>query len=166
MADQDVQPDPPGVLIKDRNRVGCLLAMVLAGAGFFAVFPVLAYFQGNVLGYAPSRTGVAFLPMVVALVIGSTQVSARLLHRAAPRVLIVAGLVTAALGLLLLTGLTTDSAYATQVLPGLLLTGFGIGLAFTPVFAVATGDPASPQPGGASAASSRPTRWVWRSAWP
>ncbi|WP_406477463.1 MDR family MFS transporter [Streptomyces sp. NBC_01615] len=144
-------PILPASLIKDRNRVGCLLAMVLAGAGFFAVFPVLAYFQGNVLGYAPSRTGVAFLPMVVALVIGSTQVSARLLHRAAPRVLIVAGLVTAALGLLLLTGLTTDSAYATQVLPGLLLTGFGIGLAFTPVFAVATGDPASPQPGGASA---------------
>ncbi|MCJ1676423.1 MDR family MFS transporter [Streptomyces sp. APSN-46.1] len=125
-------------VVKDPTRVGCLLALLLAGVGFLALFPSLNFYLQSVLGYTPAMAGVAFLPMVAAILIGSTQVSARLLHRTAPRVLIVAGLLTTALGLLLLTGLKLDGAYTTQVLPGMLLTGFGTGLAFMPIFATAT----------------------------
>ncbi|MBT2480458.1 MDR family MFS transporter [Streptomyces sp. ISL-94] len=124
--------------VRGRDRIGCLLAMLLAGVGIAASFPALGFYLQSGLGYAPARTGVAFLPFVAALVIGSTQVSARLLPRVAPRVPIAAGLVCAALGLLLLTGLEADGAYVSHVLPGMLLTGFGIGLAFMPVFATAT----------------------------
>ncbi|MGW0389828.1 hypothetical protein ACWDYJ_02795 [Streptomyces sp. NPDC003042] len=89
--------------------------------------------------------------MVAAVVIGSTQVSARLPHRVAPRVLITVGLVVAAGGLLLLSGLAVDGGYATQVLPGALLTGFGLGLAFVPAFATATAGIAPQRSGAASA---------------
>lgn len=71
--------------------------------------------------------------------------------RLAPRNIIMPGLVVAALGLALLTGLDTDSAYTTQVLPGTLLIGFGLGLAFVPLFATATGEISPQDSGGTSA---------------
>ncbi|MCX4673749.1 MFS transporter [Streptomyces sp. NBC_01433] len=137
--------------VEDRDRIGCFLVMLLAGLGVTASFATLDFYLRNVLGYSPAAAGVAFLPMVAALVIGATQVAARLLPRVAPRILIVAGLATAALGLLLLTGLETDGAYATQALPGMVLTGFGTGLAFMPVFATATAAVAPEHSGAASA---------------
>lgn len=138
-------------VLQDRNRVGCILVVLLAGIGVLSLLPVLSFYLHYVLGYAPAMAGVLILPMVAAAVIGSTQVSARLLHRTAPRFLIVSGLVITAVGLLLLTGLEAGGAYPIQVLPGMLLAGFGTGLAFTPVFATATAAIAPQHSGAASA---------------
>ncbi|QES52726.1 MFS transporter [Streptomyces venezuelae] len=142
---------PPYVL-RDRNRLGSFLAMVLAGMGTLAVLPLLSHYLERVLGYPPFRAGTALLPLVLALVIGATQVSARLLHRTAPRILITAGLAVTALGLVLLAGLEPHGTYLTQVLPGLLLVGFGTGVASTPIYAIATGGVA-PQHSGATSAT-------------
>ncbi|WP_406513534.1 MDR family MFS transporter [Streptomyces sp. NBC_00161] len=142
----------PPYVFKDPNRAGSILGMILAGAGIFALYPAVGYYLQSICGYDPLMAGLAYLPMVAALVIASTQVSARLLRRAAPRVLILAGMVLTAVGLLLLTGLSVDGSYTTEVLPGTLLAGFGIGLAFVPVFAIATGGVAAEHSGGASGA--------------
>ncbi|WRZ08921.1 MFS transporter [Streptomyces sp. NBC_00385] len=132
----DSFPSTPGVTGPD--RLGCFLAMLAAGFGVMTSSVAVEVFLMNVLGDSLLETGVAFLPMVAAVVIGSTQVSARLLPRVAPRALIVSGLAIMAVGMLLLSGLEADSTYLTEVLPGLLLTGFGTGLAFLPLFATAT----------------------------
>ncbi|WP_137993234.1 bifunctional serine/threonine protein kinase/MFS transporter [Streptomyces vilmorinianum] len=134
------------------DRVGCFLAMALTGVGVVTLFATLTFHLRNVLGYAPAATGVALLPLVGAAVIGSTQVSARLLHRVAPRVLIAAGLVLAAAGLLLLTPLDADSSYGLGLLPAMLLSGLGTGMAFMPVYATATAGVA-PQHSGTTAAT-------------
>ncbi|NBE55985.1 MFS transporter [Streptomyces boluensis] len=133
-------PSPllPLHIIKDRNRAGCFLTMGLATIGLFALFLFLTYYMQGVLHYSPVKTGLAFLPMTAAIITGSTQVSARLLHHVPPRALMVPGMVLGALGMTLLTGLTVEGEYATHVLPGMLLTGFGMGLTFMPVFATAT----------------------------
>lgn len=149
---RSANPLLPPAVFRDRNRLGCVLAMLLAGVGIVTLLPTLTFYLQRSLGYSAAATGVACLPMVAAIVIGSTQVSARLLRRTAPRVLIVTGLVIAALGLLLLTGLQADSAYTTQVLPGMLLAGFGTGLAYLPIFAIATAGVA-PQVSGATSAT-------------
>ncbi|WSZ45270.1 MFS transporter [Streptomyces sp. NBC_00190] len=149
-------PSPYGVA--GRDRVGCVLVMLLAGVAVLASFPSMTFYLQSVLGYTPAMTGVALLPMVAAVVIGSTQLSARLQHRFAPRVLIAAGLVTAALGLVLLTGLTVDGANVVQVLPGMLLMGLGIGVAFMPVLAVATA--VAPQHSGAASATVTVAQYV------
>ncbi|MFC9293599.1 MDR family MFS transporter [Streptomyces sp. NPDC057011] len=133
--------------VRGRDRVGGFLALLLAGVGAMATLSALVFHLRTILG-----TGFALLPFVAAAVIGSTQVSARLLHRVAPRVLIAAGLAVSALGMLLLTGLEIHGAYVTQVLPGMLLAGFGTGLAFMPLFATAT-DGAAPQHSGAVSAA-------------
>ncbi|MFF8596565.1 MFS transporter [Streptomyces sp. NPDC015220] len=128
---------PPHV-VRDRARAGCFLTMLLAVIGMFGLFLFMTYYLQEILGYSPLRTGLAFLPLTAAVVIGSTQVSARLLSHAPPRLLMVPGTVLAAAGLLLLTRLTVVSRYTTEVLPALLLMGLGMGLTFMPVFATAT----------------------------
>ncbi|MFC7309476.1 MFS transporter [Streptomyces monticola] len=147
-------PSPllPLHIIKDRNRAGCFLTMGLATIGMFALFLFLTYYLQGVLQYSPVKTGLAFLPMTVAIIVGSTQVSARLLHHVPPRALMVPGMLIAALGLVLLTGLTVEGEYASHVLPGMLLTGFGMGLTFMPVFATATSGVA-PQDSGVTSAT-------------
>ncbi|MDJ0381159.1 MDR family MFS transporter [Streptomyces sp. G-G2] len=137
--------------IRDRDRVGSFVTMLVAGVGFLALFPLLTFFLQNLLGYSPAGAGTALLPLVGAAVIGATQISGRLLPHTAPRVLIVAGLVAAAVGMLLLTGLKPDSAYVIQLLPGMLLVGLGTGAAFTAVFATATAAVAPRYSGGTAA---------------
>ncbi|MGW2859718.1 MDR family MFS transporter [Streptomyces sp. NPDC001205] len=124
---------------RDRDRLGSLVTLLLAAAGGAVLLPALSSHLQSDLGYGPARSSQLLLPTAVAVVLGATQVSARLLHRVAPRALIVPGLLTSALGLALLTSLKANSAYATLPLPGMLLTGFGLGVALMPLYAIATG---------------------------
>ncbi|MFJ4539130.1 MFS transporter [Streptomyces tibetensis] len=125
-------------IIRDRNRAGCFLTMALAVIGMFGLFLFMTYYLQAVLVYSPVKTGLAFLPLTAAIIIGSTQISARLLQRVPPRMLMVPGMVLAAGGMVILTQMTTHSSYAGEILPALLLLGLGMGLTFMPVFATAT----------------------------
>ncbi|MFD0167540.1 MFS transporter [Streptomyces decoyicus] len=125
-------------IVRDRNRGGAFLTMALAVIALFGMFLFMTYYLQTVLGYSPVRTGVAFLPMVAAIVVGATQISARLLHRIPPRFLMVPGALLASTGLFTLTFLTAEPAYVSHVLPAMLLVGLGMGLTFMPVMATAT----------------------------
>lgn len=138
----------PGA-VRGRDRIGSFLALLLAGVGLGTPL-LLPVFLGTGLSHGPDRIGMELLPMAAALAIGSTQVSARLLPRVAPRVLIAAGLLVSALGVVLLNSFD-DGDYLGQVLPGTVLIGFGIGLASMPVFAIATAGAAPRHAGGPSA---------------
>ncbi|MFF3466254.1 MFS transporter [Streptomyces sp. NPDC001984] len=139
-------------IVKDRNRAGCFLTMALAVIGMFGLFLFMTYYLQVILGYSPLRTGLAFLPLTAAIIVGSTQISARLLQRVAPRMLMVPGMILAASGMLILTRMTVDSSYASEILPALLLMGLGMGLTFMPVFATATAGVA-PQDSGVTSAT-------------
>lgn len=131
-------PMLPPHIIRDRTRAGCLLTMTLATITLLPVLLFLSYYFQLALGYSPIRTGLAFLPLTLAIITGATQVSARFLDRLAPRSLIVPGLLLATVALVLLSRLTVDSPYASQVLPAMLVLGFGMGLVFMPVMSTAT----------------------------
>jgi EmrB/QacA subfamily drug resistance transporter len=147
-------PSPllPLHIVKERNRAGCFLTMGLAVIGMFGMFLFLTYYLQVILGYSPVKTGMAFLPLTVAIIVGSTQISARLMHHVPPRTLMVPGAVLAAGGMSFFTRLTVESDYATELLPGLLLMGLGMGLIFMPVFATATAGVA-PQDSGVTSAT-------------
>jgi hypothetical protein len=102
------------------------------------MFLMLTYHFQAVLGWSPVRTGLAFLPLSVAVSVGSFGLGSRLLPRVAPRTLVVPGLLVAAAGLFLLSGLTTDSGYLTRIMPAEVLLGIGMGCVFTPAISVAT----------------------------
>ncbi|WP_201304767.1 DHA2 family efflux MFS transporter permease subunit [Streptomyces sp. GS7] len=142
----------PLQVVRNRNRGGAFLTMALAVIAMFGMFLFLTYYLQGVLGYSPIKAGLAFLPMTAAIVVGSTQISARLLHRLAPRLLMVPGALLAAAGLFTLRFLTAAPAYAAHVLPAELLVGLGMGLIFMPVMATATAGVA-PQDAGVTSAT-------------
>jgi len=125
-------------VVTDRNRGGSYLAIATAGAGIFGVFLFLTFYLQTIKDMTALETGLAFLPMNVSIVITATLVNTRILIRTGPRPLIPSGMVIAALGMVLLTGLGVDTGYASHVLPSLILIGIGFGLVVAPSFATAT----------------------------
>ena len=139
-------------IIRDRDRAGCFLTMMLAVIGMFGLFLFMTYYLQVILGYSPVRTGLAFLPMTVAIIVGSTQIAARLLPHVSPRMLMVPGMLLASGGMVILTQMTVRSEYVSEILPALLLMGLGMGLTFMPVFSTATAGVA-PRDSGATSAT-------------
>ncbi|HWD84700.1 MAG TPA: MFS transporter [Solirubrobacteraceae bacterium] len=141
----------PLPIVLERNRGGSLLALGVLGAGMFGVFLFLTYYLQRTLGYSPLKTGLAFVPMTAALVIMSAVTSTRVLPRTGPRPLFATGMALAAVGLVLLAQLGVHSSYATQILPGLILAGAGIGMVYPPATNIATLGVNAPDAGAASA---------------
>ncbi len=125
-------------IVRDRARGGAYATIALAGSAVFAVFLFLTYYLQQNLGYSPLKTGLAFLPMTAMIVLTSTTVQTRVLHRTGARPLVMGGMTLGAIAMLLFTQLTPDGAYLTHVLPGLMLTGVGMGCVFAPAFSTAT----------------------------
>ncbi|WP_171165066.1 MFS transporter [Streptomyces sp. I05A-00742] len=128
---------PPRIL-RDRNRTGAFLTLALAVIAMFGMFLYMTYYFQDVLGYRPVEAGLAFLPMSATIVLTSTQVSSRLLHRVAPRLMITPGTLLAAVALFLLTFLPVKADYVAHVLPSTILFGLGLGLIFVAVMDTAT----------------------------
>ncbi|RMI43420.1 MFS transporter [Streptomyces triticirhizae] len=125
-------------VVTDRNRGGTYLAFALSVIAMFGLFLFLTLYLQVVREYKPVETGVAFLPMVFGMVIGSTQVAPRLTSKLAPRYLMGPGLGVAALGMLWLTQLDLDSSYTEVILPAQFLLGLGMGTAFMAGMSLAT----------------------------
>jgi predicted MFS family arabinose efflux permease len=125
-------------VVTDRNRGGSYLAIATAGAGIFGVFLFLTFYLQSTKGLSPLETGVAFLPMNFAIIVTATLVNTKVLARTGPRPLIPTGMLLASLGMVLLTRIGVDTAYASHVLPSLILIGVGFGLVIAPSFATAT----------------------------
>jgi EmrB/QacA subfamily drug resistance transporter len=123
-------------IVTDRNRGGAFLSSLFIGAGFIGSTLFLTYYFQNVLGYTPIKAGLASLPMTAGVLV-SAGLASNLLTRIGPRVLMTAGGLISAAGMLLLTRIGVDTAFASHVLPGLLLLGFGLGFLFVPLGNVA-----------------------------
>ena len=128
----------PMRVVLDRNRGGSYLGLTLASMALFGVFLFLTYYLQTTLGYSPVMTGVAFLPMIGAIMITATTSTALLLPRIGARIPVTIGLALGAVGMVLFTQLGVDTSYVTHVLPGLLITGLGLGLVFAIAFEVGT----------------------------
>ena len=139
-------------IVLNRFRGGSYLAIGLSAVGLFGVFLFLTYYLQLILRYSPVATGLAFLPMIAALIATSTAVSAVLLPRVGPRILIPAGMVVAAAGLVILAAqLGVSTSYPSTILPALVVIGLGLGLVFACAINTATYGAAREDAGVASA---------------
>jgi EmrB/QacA subfamily drug resistance transporter len=134
----------------DRNRGGSYLVFLFIGAGLFAMFLFLTFYFQATLGYSPLRSGFAFLPFSLGI-IGGAGVISQLLPRFGPKPIMVPGLVSASIGMLLLTQITADTSYWTHVLPPLLLMSVGMAAVFIPASSTALVGVGSHDAGVASA---------------
>src|SRR5215467_12645452 len=118
-------------IVLNRFRGGAYLAIGLSAVGIFGIFLFLTYYFQLTLAYSPVKSGLAFLPMVAAIVAGSTTSSGVLMPRVGPRPLVPVGMLLAAGGLSILAArLGLRTSYLDWILLALLLTGVGLGLVF------------------------------------
>ena len=122
-------------LFRHPGFVGVSVATFCIGAGMFALFPYLSIYLQDVLGYSPLGAGLRFLPLTV-FVFVVPLVMRKLAPGASLRLVLTVGLVLVAVALVLMHGLTADSRW-TALLPGLIVSGIGIGLANPTIAAAA-----------------------------
>ncbi|RPE76526.1 MULTISPECIES: MFS transporter [unclassified Frondihabitans] len=117
----------PLSVILDRNRGAAYLSVMIAGAGMFGIFLFVTYYLQTSLNYTPIQTGVSFLPMIGMLILAAQLSTNIFVPRFGPKIMVPFGMVLGALGMLYLTRLGLDSTYARDVLPALMVLGFGMG---------------------------------------
>jgi EmrB/QacA subfamily drug resistance transporter len=125
-------PMMPLRVVTERNRGGSYLGSLIVGAGLFSMFLFLGLYLQNILGFSPLKSGFAFLPFTAGIIFGA-GIASQLLPKFGPKPLMVPGLISASIGLLLLTRITPETSYATHVVPSLLIMSFGMALVFIPL---------------------------------
>ncbi|MHC8286382.1 MFS transporter [Pseudomonas sp. XS1P51] len=134
------EPLVPLRLFRLRNLRTANLIAILWATSMFAWFFLCALYLQQVLGYTPLEVGLAFLPANLVMAVCSLSLSSRLIIRYGINPPLVLGLALAAGGLLLLARAPADGDFLFDILPGMLLLGFGAGMAFNPVLVAAMND--------------------------
>jgi EmrB/QacA subfamily drug resistance transporter len=108
------------------------LVVFLLGSALFAMWFILSLYLQQVLHLDALKTGFAFLPMTLGIVLASSQ-APRLVARFGVRAVIAGGMLACAVGLALLSGVQPGSSY----FAGGVLAAIGMGLALVPATIVA-----------------------------
>ncbi len=138
-------------VVLDRTRGGSYLAIFITGIGLFGIFLFLNYYLQEILRYSPVMTGLAFLPMVAALMITAAISTTQLYPRIGAKILIFLGMAAAAGGMAWLTHISLTSSYTTDILGPLVVIGVGMGAVFAPAMNAATSGVQAQDAGVASA---------------
>jgi EmrB/QacA subfamily drug resistance transporter len=133
-------PLMPLRLFRLRNLATANAVGVLWAAAMFAWFFLSALYLQLVLGYTPLQVGLAFLPANLIMGAFSIGLSAKLVMRFGTRRPLGVGLALAAAGLALFVRAPVDGSFVVDVLPSMILLGFGAGMAFNPVLLAAMSD--------------------------
>src|SRR5467141_2128299 len=136
---QSAEPLLPFAVFKDRNFT--LMTFVMAAMGFAILgiyLPLTIYLQ-SVLGLSPIDAGLTIALQPVAMIV-SSGVASSLVQRVNGKYLLIPGLLALAAG----TGYIDWAAHANSgrwdFIPGLVISGLGMGCIWTPVFSMATRD--------------------------
>jgi EmrB/QacA subfamily drug resistance transporter len=111
----------------DRAVGGGMLMMLAAASVLFGGFLLTSLYMQNVLGTGALLTGLAFLPMAVATGAGA-HLGSQLITRLGVRTPVAAAFAAAASGMFLLSGVDAGGSYVADVLPGMVITGLGLGV--------------------------------------
>ena len=146
-------------VLKNRNRAGSFLTIMLAQIGLFGTFLFLTYLLQTVDHFSPVKTGLAFLPLMAVNGLAATQLASRLMPHVRTRLLVTPGLLAGALGVGLLTRLHPGASYVTYVLPAEILLGLGFGIALVPCISTATNN-ADPRDVGITSAMTNTSQQI------
>lgn len=124
------QPLLPLRLFKFRNLTGSNIGGLLVGAGLFSVFLYLVFWMQDINHWSPLKSGFAFLPFTVGIIIGAA-ISSTQISRFGARPFVTIGPLLAAAGMLALgLFLEPDASYVGLILPAQLVISIGLGLTF------------------------------------
>jgi EmrB/QacA subfamily drug resistance transporter len=124
-------------IFRSRNVSGANVIQALTVAGMFGLFFLGSLYLEQVLGYDPLEIGLAFLPATLIMGVLSFRYTEPLITRFGARRALLTGLVLIAAGLAAFTQAPVDGTYVANVLPPMVLIGFGIGVSFPSLMALA-----------------------------
>jgi EmrB/QacA subfamily drug resistance transporter len=123
-------------LFRIRNFAITNVETLIVYAGLIGAFFFLTLFLQQTAGYSPLAAGFATTPTSLLLFFLSPRFG-RIATGTGPRVPMCVGPIIGGIGLLLLTRVTADADYLTQVLPGVLVFGLGLSITVAPLTATA-----------------------------
>src|SRR6266550_1338389 len=125
--------------IADRAVGGGLVLMLAAAGSIFGLFLLCSLYLQGVLGMGPLATGFSFIPLAVAAGIGA-HLAGHLIAKHGVRGPLAGAFLVGAAGMLLLSRVPETGSYLSDVLPGMLVAGIGLGVAVVTVsVAILTG---------------------------
>ena len=125
--------------LADRAVGGGLFLMLAAAGSIFGLFLLSSLYLQNVLGMGPLSTGLAFIPLALAAGVGAHS-AGHITGKHGVRGPLAAAFLIAAAGMTLLAHVGENGSYLTDVLPGMLVAGLGLGIAVVSVsIAILTG---------------------------
>jgi EmrB/QacA subfamily drug resistance transporter len=125
-------PLVPFNLFLDRNRLATFATIFLAGGILLTLTVIVGLYVQNIMGYGPLRAGVAFIPFVIAVAIG-TVASSRLVTRFPPRVLVIAGGILAVGAMLYSSTFNASMSYFPNLVLTIVVGGIGMGVLNVPL---------------------------------
>jgi EmrB/QacA subfamily drug resistance transporter len=121
-------PLVPGSAVRNRTLVAANLSALFIFGAFFALLFLGSLLMQQVLGYSPTRTGVAWLATSATSFFAAAITGAKLVAVVGVRRLLVVGLSLLAVSAALLTRIPAEGNFATDLLPALVLAGVAGGL--------------------------------------
>jgi EmrB/QacA subfamily drug resistance transporter len=143
------KPLVPPATWRVRSLVSSASVMLGTTGILVGAFYLNTLYLQNVLGYSALKTGLCFLPLAL-VILATAHLAAHLLSHAGSRVVAVVGLALASAGALLLALAPDHASYLSDMLPGFLLLGAGVGLVFVAVTVTAMADVGHEEAGLAS----------------
>src|SRR5207248_728135 len=112
-------------IFRSRNISGANVVQALLVAGMFGMFFMGSLYMQRVLGYDALQIGLAFLPATLIMGTLSVRYSEPLIMRFGARRTLFPGMGLIAVGLLLFTQAPVHGSYVRDILPVMILLGFG-----------------------------------------
>ncbi len=119
-------------ILQTRTVSGANVAGFIMGTALFSMFLMLTLYMQQVLGYSAMKTGVSYLAVAGTAIVWS-GVAGQLVTRVGVKPVLVIGMVALTAGLLFFTRVPVDGSYVSDLLPGFLILGVGIGFSFVPI---------------------------------
>jgi EmrB/QacA subfamily drug resistance transporter len=133
-------PIMPLRILRLRTLMGSSLVRGLLITGMFSAFFLGALYLERVLGYDAIDTGLAFMPLTIAIAAMSMGVSARAVERFGSIPTLAVGLLGITVGLLLLAVQGIHASYFPGLFFAFLTLGLGAGASFLPLLTIGMAD--------------------------
>lgn len=147
---RQAKPLFPLSVLRIKGLAAADVTMIVAMAGFYSMFFFITLYMQSILRFSPWETGAAYLPVTLIVAVGA-GLGTVLLGRVGTRPVIVAGAVFGGAGIFWLSRIPVDGTYVSDLLPALLVMGFGLGGVFVGVTTAAQAGVPEDQAGLAAA---------------
>jgi EmrB/QacA subfamily drug resistance transporter len=144
------QPLLPLRLLSDRVRAGAYLTQLLVALALFGMFLWITFYFQDIHGFSAVKSGLLFMPFSLGVIV-SAGATSQLLPKVGPRPLATVGCLMSAVGMYLLSLVTPTSTYYLHVMPSMIITSLGLGLAFVSLASTALFNVQGRDTGAASA---------------